>query len=1622
MNTFIYRDSRIERVAEAISALADDQDALRDILEAEQAALEKDDWKITDTTYKAVATDWIWNNVAGIKALVDQDPVFVTLNTASLLTVEQEAAINTVSQPHPIIPPSDYLDRILTAVDNNDNVFTQLLHAAHQAWLMDDIDNTKYPFDDVGVLLPLRLETLFDAPASKHNEDVNRWKISVRVIPDEASICRDNAFISKDEEKALIAFWQAIKQDGNINENWLDTESSKVAWQQLTYRVKPERAAWLVSHIQININGAAVKLIIPADMPAELESNRVGGIPPELKVFAKTTTVINGEDHFFIGRLPMDKDVIIDTTQLTLPLPSDFTQKDSWLISWEKAKAVGLGGEFSLPEEVTPQNIGALYVVGIGDESPKAHFTSQVNSGELSIPRLGQATNTVHGQTSIEEIDWLKVARARLSEQLNPLPKPLTTGGRIQMHLTGQADGLPFFPGSDAPDETLKSQALVKALWPALWGNWQHDIWDLGDASYRRALWAFENFCPEGPLMPLRIRDQPYGLLPVTSLELWSTPPAEDPESAAQFQEELKMAKMINQLRAPWANSAREKRSIVGKTSSEFMELLAQDAISQRYVERKFFPISFPMALYGLDNAQRQEYRDITLDTYKTALAVMEREPKDLFVAVGHVESVHLPLVQSTRSLFRHQNGENRKPFALIDLLMILIRFFEREAVQNYDLELVFKKFHILEGQSEFQLAAFPDSLLIRLLVHAVQTSTLSRQEEPGNQLLQQVVDRHQKYALKLANEIDREAWQKKETDLTNSQPVFKSIIPDDIRQQWERSFCATLDSAAHRIDPWLTGFAWQRLKAHSASSRHNHRLGAYGWLDGPFNGQPGPTESGLLHTPSHNQTMAALIMRDKYLSSSRTAVINQHGQSLWEMNMTSEKIRVAEEIADEVRMGFHIYEVVGRHVENIVGHPMKVRALRSNPKYSMRSERNDPNEVCDGSKALLGLLNGDAEFVMNDDQQKALQLLHDSLDTYSDLLTSDGIIQAINRRTDRAAEVTDAMAGFSQPPSFEFIRTPPSGYQLETIVLSALPFVSLESVGEDIHPIRLADPSVAAFLENKLGNDWTWTAINDDNNAVLGSVKLQTLKLSCLDTLALSDDMLRELVRHELGLPLVYISNANNRQWDAFDAAENFIGRCAMTELNLDPSNLPEQSLLNKTICITLGIPDNSTIKETEPDDLQLWVVKNEKGIVLGCADKKRLGVVPKSEVELPKKIRQVLNIAKVRIDAPREHQLAQELLSSLGNRPASGRDLTRSKTEPASHDTRIYGELVKRYAAVFKAGKELVTKLKDATNDADRTSALREALPWGIVPAAEPADREALMSALVGLEVPEKATPLKTLTKTVADALNKRLKDAIQPKDLISPKVIEAPLENHKEIKQANKPDGVSSLSTAIATLASPNAKIVILACWDKTDIIKHTGVVTNQPENIDVEWLTVVASVRANLARLEALQLEIEEPFVSWTSSPTDPWRAGDDNIVKENLKIRENDSVVKMKMDRFVAAYGTTKTWSGDKVAVGLIDSFNEAVPMPQRKTVSAFGFNAPSARAQQAILLAVPPKPRQRLNEDLLLKILEETRTLAHARTARMEDLGSLGNLSPTMWLQNEGVGRVRLEPWPLFVV
>ena len=103
-----------------------------------------------------------------------------------------------------------------------------------------------------------------------------------------------------------------------------------------------------------------------------------------------------------------------------------------------------------------------------------------------------------------------------------------------------------------------------------------------------------------------------------------------------------------------------------------------------------------------------------------------------------------------------------------------------------------------------------------------------------------------------------------------------------------------------------------------------------------------------------------------------------------------------------------------------------------------------------------------------------------------------------------------------------------------------------------------------------------------------------------------------------------------------------------------------------------------------------------------------------------------------------------------------------------------------------------------------------------------------------------------------------------------------------------------------------------------------------------------------------------------------------------------------------MPPFFAAVGPAGALSQERVAVGIVDSYAEVLPLRARDTHAAFGFNAPLARAPQAILLAVAPSPDEELTEDSVGVMLAELRELMVARAATPDDLDLLQPITPSV--------------------
>jgi hypothetical protein len=328
-------------------------------------------------------------------------------------------------------------------------------------------------------------------------------------------------------------------------------------------------------------------------------------------------------------------------------------------------------------------------------------------------------------------------------------------------------------------------------------------------------------------------------------------------------------------------------------------------------------------------------------------------------------------------------------------------------------------------------------------------------------------------------------------------------------------------------------------------------------------------------------------------------------------------------------------------------------------------------------------------------------------------------------------------------------------------------------------------------------------------------------------------------------------------------------------------------------------------------------------------------------------------------------------------------------------ARDNAVVAELLGRLNALLTAGKAL----RDGAlaDPAQAATGLRLALRWGIAP------------------IDGTLTPVER-ARQAAGALDARIQKAeafLSRPDGQGPASGAPPAPNAAgALPQA----GAAQLAEAIGELAAPEGQLAILSAVDKAQLQAYEP---DRPlkaaPDLDEDWLTVVAPVRGRMARLEAFQLQAlreDRPadfqaLSAFSNRPGDPWQT--QPVIQNRQRAHDGQA---MQPSRLIVAYGPADVWggAGDQVAAGFIDSWSETAPEIRHTTQAAFHFNAPGARAPQAVLLAVPPVLDQSLDTPTVLDIVRETRTLAHARMAALEDLGELEAVLPLMLLSTP-------DPW-----
>lgn len=277
---------------------------------------------------------------------------------------------------------------------------------------------------------------------------------------------------------------------------------------------------------------------------------------------------------------------------------------------------------------------------------------------------------------------------------------------------------------------------------------------------------------------------------------------------------------------------------------------------------------------------------------------------------------------------------------------------------------------------------------------------------------------------------------------------------------QLEVAMQETLDLCSHRLDAWMTAQAWveleRRQKTLGTSSSGHLVIGGFGWLDAlhiephdpKLNPLRGNQSAGYIHAPSLDQAAAGAILRAGHLSHRSQG----NGDDAFAIDLSSRRVRLAEELLEGVRQGQPLAQLLGQRFERML-HALDldvylddVRALAP----LKLGEANKAAEACrpigtDGlalhelwlsdppkSREELWASLGNPPLEDQARLQGAFQVLDDALDAVDDALTAESVYQLMQGNAQKAGITLGAVArGDAPPPQLEVTRTHRCGVTL---------------------------------------------------------------------------------------------------------------------------------------------------------------------------------------------------------------------------------------------------------------------------------------------------------------------------------------------------------------------------------------------------------------------------------------------------------------------------------------------------------------------------------------------------------------------------------------------------------------
>ncbi len=402
------------------------------------------------------------------------------------------------------------------------------------------------------------------------------WVMRVRVIPDIPSIDRHDPLASEVELASVEAMWRNCSGD-------LTSAQGVAEWRAFCTRHGAGRSAWLARTFPPVVTGGEVTIQRPAQVRTDPRVAGLAGLPPAIELWLQRG-----------GGAPV--------LATTLRLDPALLRSD--------------------PPDLS-----------LGETRWWSSYATAV--GELAVLPMGAPTNTVDGEPA-----------ADLAQDPETWRQLLLTGGAsdpgtaaVSTAITGQPDALAPLPGGAASSADLDHQ-MVAAMWPGVFGFGLKNLWSIDDGAFAAGQWALDNLRPQGPVPPIRIGDQPYGVLPVTDLRAWRAAPGDPPV------EEQMRPSLVRGLHA-WAAAAEAAGTTAGADTDRLLQVLSHTPSSAQYSWRWFAPLELLHPLgWGFGSGVLHADLVTWWDRMAAPVLAYPVAPTRRYGTLGYVQDVHMPLVQ----------------------------------------------------------------------------------------------------------------------------------------------------------------------------------------------------------------------------------------------------------------------------------------------------------------------------------------------------------------------------------------------------------------------------------------------------------------------------------------------------------------------------------------------------------------------------------------------------------------------------------------------------------------------------------------------------------------------------------------------------------------------------------------------------------------------------------------------------------------------------------------------------------------------------------------------------------------------------------------------------------------